>query len=150
MRQNEIIAYDRPQKGKGTCTVCKHMEHLQIDPPAVIIDPVKKPAPPVPIDCRTGRLILPLHHSADITAVQIIPEQTLAQNTREMRKNRNRPVQCLLQQFAVYFLFQLTGDPENTRIGSLCRRGNNLCVIVKFVPLRLCHSLYLSDPKIKK
>ena len=105
VRQLKIIADDRPQKVKGPGPVCQHMEHLQIDPPAVIIDSIKQSAPPVPVDRRTGRLILLLHHSMDIAAVQIIPEQPLAQNTRKMGKIRNRPVKRMLQQRTVYFLF---------------------------------------------
>jgi len=122
------------------------MEHLQVDPSAVIIDPVKEPAPPVPVDSRTGRLVLPLHHGTDIAAVQIVPEQPLAQDTRKMRKIWNGSVQCLLQQGAVDLLFQFTGDPEDTRIGSLRCRWNNLRVIVQFIPFRPCHVLCLSIP----
>ena len=150
VRQFEIIADDRPQKIKCPCPVCQHVEHLQIDPPAVIVDPVKEPAPPIPIDGRAGRLVLPLHHGTDITAVQVIPEQPLAQNTRKMGKIRNCPVQCLLQQHTVHFFLQLTGEPENTRIGALRCRGDNLRVIIQFIPLRPCHILCLSDPPLWK
>ena len=147
VRQHKIVADDRPQKGKCPCPVCQYVKHLQIDPPAVIIDPVKQLAPPVKIDRSAGRLILRLHHSTNIAAVQIIPEQPFAQDTCKMGKISNRSVKCLLKQFTVYFLFQFTCDPENTRIGALRCRWYDLCIVVQFIPLCPCHMLHLSGDR---
>ena len=144
MGQYQVVGHDRPQKGKGARPVRQYMEHLQVDTPPVIIDAVEELSAPVVVDRGAGGLVLRLYDGRDIAAVQIIPEQSLAQDAGEMRIVRHGPVQGLLQQVSIHLFLQFACDPEDTGVRAPRRRGNDLRRIIQFIPLRAGHTAFLS------
>ena len=134
-----ILRQDHFEELKGPCPVGQNMEHLQVDPPPKIIDPVQKVPAPLPVDRVERRLVVRRHFRLQITLVEIVPEHALFQNTAEMRKLPCRGCHCALQRLRIHFLLKLTGDPENSGIGSAGRGGHYFGGVVQLIPLSLCH-----------
>ena len=133
-----ILCQDRLEEFKGPCPVRQNMEHLQVDPAPVIVDPVEEVSSPLAVDRVQGRPVVRRHFRLQIALIEIVPEHALFQNTAEMRELPRRGCHGSLQDLRVHFLLELAGDPENSGIGSACRGGHYFGGVIQLIPLSLC------------
>ena len=135
----DILRQDRLEKFKGPCPVRQNMEHLQVDPPPVIVDPIEQVSAPLSVDRIQCGQIVRRHFHVQTTLVEIVPEHPFFQNTAEMRKLPRRGCHGALQDLRVHLFLQLTGDSENSRVGAACRGGHYFGGVIQLIPFCLCH-----------
>ena len=92
---------DKPHRPK---TVRKAMEHLKIDPAAIVTHAEWKPPAPVGIDKAAGRTLLLLHHRIPVICLKIVPEKALSKLYSKVFKFRKRQKKRLMQKLRLHRL----------------------------------------------
>ena len=92
---------DKPHRPK---TVRKAMEHLKVDPAAIVTHAEWKPPAPVRIDKAAGRALLLLHHRIPVVCLKIVPEKAFSEFHTEVFKFRKRQKKRLMQKLRLHRL----------------------------------------------
>ena len=138
---DQIIGNNAFQEYKSPCPVRENVKHLQINSFFIVKKPVQQFLSALLVYLVAGRQTFFKDLCLPAAGLQIIPEQSLLQNTLKMRKFPYGLIQRPLQNVRLYLFLQFTGDAENAGIRPHCCGRNNFCRIIQLIPFIIfCHA----------